>query len=52
MSLKGDIQTANLIEERRLVHLRKGRNTILFKLYNNPLDVFFSLVLEPGPEPG
>lgn len=51
-SLQGDIQTTNLIEERRLVHLHKGRNTILFKLYNNPLDVFFSLVLEPGPEPG
>ncbi len=51
-SLKQDVQNANLIEERRLVHLHKGRNTILFKLYNNPLDVFFSLVLEPGPEPG
>lgn len=49
-SLKQDVQNANLIEERRLVHLHKGRNTILFKLYNNPLDVFFSLVIEPGPE--
>lgn len=46
-SLQWDIQNANLIEVRRLVHLQKGRNTILFKLYNNPLDVFFSLVLEP-----
>jgi len=51
-SLQADIQAANLIEERRRVHLRKGRNTILFKLYNNPLDVFFSLVLEPVADPG
>jgi hypothetical protein len=51
-SLQWDIQTTNLIEERRLVHLNKGRNTVLFKLYNNPLDVFFSLVLEPGLDPG
>jgi hypothetical protein len=29
------------------VPLRQGRNTLLFKLYNNPLDVFFSLVIEP-----
>lgn len=50
-SLQQDVQNANLIEVRRLVHLHKGRNTILFKLYNNPLDVFFSLVLEPGPDP-
>jgi|CXWL01.1.fsa_nt_gi hypothetical protein len=46
-SLKKDIQALNLIEERRRVHLRKGRNTLLFKLYNSPLDVFFSLVIEP-----
>ncbi len=46
-SLQQDVRNANLIEVRRLVHLNKGRNTILFKLYNNPLDVFFSLVLEP-----
>ena len=51
-SLKKDIQAFNLIEERRLVHLRKGRNTVLFKLYNNPLDVFFSLVIEPVAEGG
>jgi hypothetical protein len=51
-SLQWDIQTTNLIEVRRLVHLNKGRNTVLFKLYNNPLDVFFSLVLEPGLDPG
>lgn len=47
-SRAADIQFANLIETRRLVHLRKGRNTVLFKLYNNPLDVFFTLVLEPA----
>jgi hypothetical protein len=47
-SLKEDIQAFNLIEDRRLVQLRKGRNTLLFKLYNNPLDVFFSLVIEPA----
>ena len=50
MSLQQDIQNANLIEVRRRVHLKKGRNTVLFKLYNNPLDVFFSLVLEPVSE--
>jgi hypothetical protein len=47
-SLTQDIQARNLVEERRLVRLRKGRNTLLFKLYNNPLDVFFSLVVEPA----
>ncbi len=46
-ALKQDIAARNLIEEKRLVHLRRGRNTVLFKLYNNPLDVFFSLVIEP-----
>lgn len=51
-SLKQDIQARNLIEERRLVHLRKGRNTLLFKLYNHPLDVFFSLVIEPVGDGG
>jgi hypothetical protein len=51
-SLKKDIQAFNLIEERRLVHLRKGRNTVLVKLYNNPLDVFFSLVIEPVADGG
>lgn len=51
-SLKKDIQAFNLIEERRLVHLRKGRNTVLFKLYNSPLDVFFSLVIEPVADGG
>jgi hypothetical protein len=49
-SLKTDIRAFNLIEERRRVHLRKGRNTLLFKLYNSPLDVFFSLVIEPGED--
>lgn len=49
-SLRSDIQAFNLIEERRRVPLRKGRNTVLFKLYNSPLDVFFSLVIEPAQE--
>ena len=49
--LKLDIQTANLNEARRLVHLNKGRNTILFKLFNSTLDVFMSLVVEPVPDP-
>lgn len=47
-SLKQDIHNRNLIEDRLRVPLRKGRNAVLFKLYNNPLDVFFSLVIEPA----
>jgi hypothetical protein len=47
-SLQRDIQLRNLIEARVPVHLRAGRNTVLFKLYNNPLDVFFSLLIEPA----
>ena len=50
-SLVQDIRANNLIETRRLVHLKKGRNSVLFKLYNNPLDVFFSLLLEPVASP-
>jgi hypothetical protein len=46
-SLKDDIRDRNLIEARVRVTLQSGRNTVLFKLYNNPLDVFFSLVIEP-----
>lgn len=51
-SLKADIQAHNLIEARIPVTLRKGRNTVLFKLYNNPLDVFFSLLVEPMRDDG
>ncbi|MBL8307562.1 MAG: hypothetical protein JNM33_12770 [Rubrivivax sp.] len=51
-SLKEDIRKRNLIEQRVRVTLRPGLNTVLFKLYNNPLDVFFSLVIEPMPEGG
>lgn len=43
-----DIQNANLIEERRLVHLKKGRNTVMFKLYNGILDVFMAAAIEPS----
>lgn len=51
-SLKQDIRDRNLIEDRVRVPLRQGRNTVLFKLYNNPLDVFFSLVIEPVADGG
>lgn len=47
-SLTHDIRSRNLIEQRVQVQLRKGRNTLFFKLYNNPLDVFFSLLIEPA----
>jgi hypothetical protein len=47
-SLKQDIHNLNLIEDRLRVPLHKGRNTVLFKLYNSPLDVFFSMVVEPA----
>lgn len=45
---RDDIASANLIEERRLVHLKRGRNTVLFKLYNGILDVFIAVALEPA----
>ena len=43
-----DIQNENLIEERRLVHLKKGRNTVMFKLYNGILDLFMTVAIEPS----
>lgn len=49
-SLKQDIRDRNLIEQRVRVTLRPGVNTLLFKLWNNPLDVFFALVVEPVGE--
>lgn len=51
-SLKDDIRHRNLIEQRVRVTLRPGINRLLFKLWNHPLDVFFSLVVEPVPEGG
>jgi hypothetical protein len=49
-SLRKDIQDRNLIEARVKVNLQPGRNAVLFKLYNQPLDVFFSMVIEPAGE--
>ena len=42
-----DVQSASLIEDRRLVHLKQGRNTLLFKLYNGILDLFMTVAIEP-----
>ena len=38
----------NLSEGKRVVHFRKGRNKLLFKLSNGPTRLFFSLVLTKG----
>ncbi|RFP32801.1 hypothetical protein [Duganella sp. BJB476] len=40
-----EIAALNLTEGSRKVHLKKGRNTLLFKLYNGQAEMFFSLVL-------
>ena len=40
-----EIATRNLTEGQRRLHFRKGRNTILFKLYNGMNLMFFSVVL-------
>ena len=45
--LTREIADYNLTEATRRVHLRKGRNRILFKLYNSSSAVFFSLVIAP-----
>jgi hypothetical protein len=50
-SFRREIDTLNLTEGRRKVHLRKGRNTLLFKLYNGQAEMFFSLVLTSGQSP-
>ena len=42
-----EIADFNLTEATRRVHLRKGRNRILFKLYNSSGATFFSLVIAP-----
>lgn len=39
------IAQMNLSEVNVPVHLRKGHNTVLFKLYNGPMNLFFSLVI-------
>ena len=38
----------NLSEGKRVVHFRKGRNKLFFKLSNGPTRLFFSLVLTKG----
>ena len=50
-SLRKEIDTLNLTEGSRKVHLKKGRNTLLFKLYNGQAEMFFSLVLTSGQNP-
>lgn len=46
--LKGRIDTLNLNEVTRVVRLEKGRNRLLFKLYNGSGATFISVVLSPG----
>ena len=46
--LKGRIDTLNLNETTRVVRLEKGRNKLLFKLYNGSGATFISVVLAPG----
>lgn len=47
-SLYGELSTMNLTEGQRRLHFRKGRNTVLFKLYNNLGLMFYSVVLSRG----
>jgi len=46
--LDTEIATRNLVEGQRKLHFRKGRNTILLKLYNGTNLMFFSVVLSPA----
>ncbi len=39
------VRDYDLSEGKRVVHFRKGRNKLFFKLSNGPTRVFFSLVL-------
>ena len=39
------VRDYNLSEGKRVVHFRKGRNKLFFKLSNGPTRIFFSLVL-------
>lgn len=41
------VRDFNLTEGKRVIHLRKGRNKLFFKLSNGPSRLFFSMVLEP-----
>jgi hypothetical protein len=44
-SMGTELATRNLTEGQRRLHFHKGRNTILFKLYNGMNLMFFSVVL-------
>jgi hypothetical protein len=46
-SLKDDMQRLNLVEGRRRVLLKAGRNRLLFKLYNGIDLMFFAVVVTP-----
>jgi hypothetical protein len=47
-SLENELAQRNLTEGQRRLHFHKGRNTILFKLYNGMNLMFFSVVLTPA----
>jgi hypothetical protein len=49
--LRGSIGQLNLVEGRRRVQLRAGRNTLLFKLYNGIDLMFFAVVINPQINP-
>lgn len=46
--LQYERETYNLTEGSIKLNLKKGRNKILFRLFNGYADVFFSMVLSPG----
>jgi hypothetical protein len=46
-TLKSDIAQLNLVEGRRRVKLKAGRNRLLFKLYNGIDLMFFAVVVSP-----
>lgn len=46
-NLHQEIKDRNLSEGYRKIHFHKGRNQILFKLYNSSADFFISIVLVP-----
>ncbi|MCS0592185.1 hypothetical protein ACFQ09_17165 [Massilia norwichensis] len=47
-SMHAELAQRNLTEGQRKLHFHKGRNTILFKLYNGMNLMFFSVVLSPA----
>lgn len=52
LNLRDDIAGMNLIEGRRRVHLRQGRNSLLLKLYNSVGLTFYSVLLAPDQPNG